>query len=67
MTQKSKEEHMTEKPIDEITMWLHRDLKMDVKLPSVYLKKDRIHLQFWGWAIVLLKDGSWFFEDTSGG
>lgn len=26
-----------------------------------------IHLQFWGWEIVLMADGRWFWSDTSGG
>jgi hypothetical protein len=34
---------------------------------SVYKKKNSISLQFWGWAIVLNDDGTWFWEDTSGG
>lgn len=29
--------------------------------------KSSMSLQFWGWAIVLNEDGTWFMEDTSGG
>ena len=44
-----------------------KDLK-DKNLPTIYTKMDnKIVLQFWGWAIVLLENGEWFFEDTSGG
>lgn len=32
-----------------------------------YYLKDKVSLQFWGWAINLYEDGTWFFEDTSGG
>jgi hypothetical protein len=28
---------------------------------------DKVEIQFWGWAVVLLKDGTWFVTDTSGG
>lgn len=30
-------------------------------------KEGHNHLQFWGWEIVLLKDGTYFLSDTSGG
>ena len=32
-----------------------------------YFSKDSLSLQLWGWAIVLSNDGTWFWEDTSGG
>ncbi len=32
-----------------------------------YFGKDSLSLQLWGWAIVLSNDGTWFWEDTSGG
>jgi len=33
----------------------------------LWFGKDRLDLQFWGWAIVLLEDGTWFWEATDGG
>lgn len=32
-----------------------------------YYLKDKVSLQLWGWAINLFEDGTWFWEDTSGG
>jgi len=28
---------------------------------------NELTFQFWGWAVVLLPDGRWFWTDTSGG
>lgn len=33
---------------------------------TVYMDGDSISVQFYGWELVLLKDG-WFVNDTSGG
>lgn len=35
--------------------------------PSAFRDSDSLHLQFTGWALVLLDNGKWFLEDTSGG
>lgn len=32
-----------------------------------FTKHDTLDLQFWGWCITLNKDGTWFWQDTSGG
>ncbi|MFA9239466.1 MAG: hypothetical protein ACEQSQ_06195 [Candidatus Paceibacteria bacterium] len=32
-----------------------------------YISKNDISLQFWGWEIVLSKDGRYYINDTSGG
>lgn len=32
-----------------------------------YIYKDTIDLQFCGWSITLLKDGTYFINDTTGG
>jgi hypothetical protein len=31
-----------------------------------YFSKNKLKLQFWGWAIVLKEDGTWFMEATDG-
>ena len=33
---------------------------------TIYIEKNKISLQFWGWEIVLLKSGNYFANDTSG-
>lgn len=33
----------------------------------VYDGSTRVDIQFCGWALVLLPNGTWFCEDTSGG
>lgn len=33
----------------------------------IYPHGNRLEIQFCGWAIVLMKDGTWFWYDTSGG
>lgn len=32
-----------------------------------YVRNNEVALQFWGWEIVLLPDGHYFINDTSGG
>jgi hypothetical protein len=32
-----------------------------------YIKEESIHLQFHGWELVLLKDGTYTWNSTSGG
>lgn len=36
------------------------------KAPTIYRDRDSISFQFWGWAIVFLKKGGWYLDDTSG-
>lgn len=33
----------------------------------VYIKENSVKLQFLGWELVLLKDGKYYINDTSGG
>ncbi len=33
----------------------------------VFIKKNSVKLQFLGWELVLLKDGTYYINDTSGG
>ena len=43
-------------------------LSKEIKDAMIRVNHDcTITIQLHGWAIVLLKDGSFFFEDTSGG
>lgn len=32
-----------------------------------FVQDDRVSLQFWGWEIILLPNGSYYINDTSGG
>jgi len=41
--------------------------KDDLTIDPILHNKDMIILQMWGWSINLLEDGTWFWEDTSGG
>ncbi len=52
-----KEEHEYE------VMKTERDIPV---LPIVHIP-DEIHLQFCGWCIILNSDGTWDWEDTTGG
>ena len=49
-----------------IVNWIKRELS-EYKLPKPYLKGGQVHLQFHGWALILLDNGTWFIQDTSGG
>jgi hypothetical protein len=42
-------------------------LKEEIERPSVYGDPNQICFQFWGWCIMILPNGKWFIEDTSGG
>lgn len=51
--------------------WIKENEEFRPKLPTVthntLFGQDNIAFQYWGWAIVLLPNGKWFWEDTSGG
>jgi hypothetical protein len=49
------------------TQPLFLDFKKKGYSIHTYPGHDSMSLQFWGWAIVLNEDGTWFWEDTSGG
>lgn len=49
-----------------VVNWARRQFA-EYKLPSVSLKGGQAHLQFKGWVLILLDDGTWFIKDTSGG
>lgn len=40
---------------------------INVSITPYVCDEERISLQFWGWCINLMPDGTWFWEDTSGG
>lgn len=46
---------------------LHIDLIKTGISGGVTVKEDTVALQFWGWELILLKDGTYFINDTSGG
>jgi len=41
--------------------------KDDLTIDPILHNENMIILQLWGWSINLLEDGTWFWEDTSGG
>ena len=55
----------------QLKLWIDKDMKEYENLPTVYHrtrhKQNSISFQFWGWNIVLLPNGKWFWGDTSGG
>lgn len=45
---------------------IHTTSKQATLIPILH-NKDKIYLQFCGWSINLLNDGTWHWEDTTGG
>lgn len=43
------------------------EAKEEKKNPIIYLNNDFVSLQFWGWEIVLLPNGKYYINDTTGG
>ena len=39
----------------------------EISATDLTLCNGDLHIQFWGWELVLCDDGGWFFNDTSGG
>lgn len=46
---------------------LAKDLAEELPNARVYNEDDHITIQMCGWAIVLMSNGRWFPEDTTGG
>lgn len=67
--------------IDEVKILLKREIKVspydigngkttvikEVSPIPILHNKGKIFLQFCGWSINLLDDGTWYWEDTTGG
>ena len=68
----SKKQKMTSKNSDytpedrfnELLRFINNKTKEEV---TIYIEKNEISLQFWGWELVILKSGDYFPNDTSGG
>jgi hypothetical protein len=34
-------------------------------MPTIRYLNDKIEVQFWGWALILKQDGTWYTTDTA--
>ncbi len=61
--------HHSKNQINFVKDSLKQEIEIDrqIRFIPISHNKDKIYLQFCGWSINLLEDGTWHWEDTTGG